>query len=85
MNTDDPNNPQGGSAPSADIPASDTNTPATEPAQETPQPMGGNEPAPTEGGMDATAANCHCGKPSTGGNCTGCNMPEATCNCAPAA
>lgn len=84
MNPNDPNNPQGGTPP-ADSPAApepgvppDMGTTAEQPQEPTAQPMGGE-------GIPQTSANCHCGKPSAGGNCTGCNQPEAGCSCTPAA
>ena len=90
MNPDDPNNPQGGGStpPAAD--QGGTAAPASE-------PMGGGEPAPAapdmgggapaggEAPTDVPAATCHCGKPSSGGTCTGCNLPEASCSCQPTA
>lgn len=83
MNPDDPNSSQGGAP-------ADIGTQAPEPVAGAPEPMGEGNPAPgapqtapaTEP-MGTPAANCHCGKPSEGGNCTGCNMPEAGCSCPP--
>mgnify|MGYP001590120837 CR=1 FL=1 len=88
MNPNDPGSPQGGTPPaqspteaptvpdsssSSDAPAADIGAPAEQT----------QEPAPAES-TPQTSANCHCGKPSAGGNCTGCNQPEATCSCTPA-
>lgn len=79
MNPDDQNSSQGGGTPPVD-------TPASTPAPETPaQPIGGGEPAETVPESQPTSANCHCGRPSSGGSCTGCNQPEAGCSCTPAA
>lgn len=98
MNPDDPNSTQGGAPANQGAPADTGTTGAPEPVPVTPPnespmstPMGGSEPmggapAGTPAGAEGQGmpANCHCGKPSQNGNCVGCNMPEASCNCTPA-
>ncbi len=87
MNPDDTN--QGGGTPPADDTGAGTPAAAPEPMgggsePTTPAPdMGGG--APAEAPADAAGTNCHCGKTSSGGNCSGCNLPEASCSCQPTA
>ncbi|TSC66295.1 MAG: hypothetical protein CEO21_223 [Microgenomates group bacterium Gr01-1014_80] len=80
MNPDDPNTPQGGGG---FTPADDGGQTTPEPAEPVSEPVAGGSEQPTP--ADAPAASCHCGKPSSGGTCTGCNLPEASCSCQPAA
>lgn len=88
MNPDDTNNSQGGSDSATGVPADMGSVPAQQPEAPA-QPMGGEQTTPGETpapeSAPAASLNCHCGKPSAGGNCTGCNQPEAGCSCTPAA
>lgn len=87
MNPDDPNQNQNGgqgdmgtSAPSTPVTGGDDQpSPVTEPPQ---------TPTPQQPGMTSeptSSENCHCGRPTVVGNCSGCNLPSASCTCAPAA
>ena len=81
LNPDDPNQNQGGGQ-TGSIPAmggGDQPAPVSEPSQ-TP-----SQPQPDTTAAQPTSENCHCGRPTVVGNCSGCNLPTASCACAPAA
>lgn len=42
-----------------------------------------DQPASQPADQPVTQENCHCGKPVSGGMCTGCNQATGTCICQP--